>query len=36
MYVVFFGYGNYKTFRDRTEALIFCKSMGITWIDEVE
>lgn len=23
MYVVFFGYGNYKTFRDRTEALIF-------------
>lgn len=28
MYVVFFGYGNYKTFRDRTEALIFLQKYG--------
>lgn len=33
MYLIFYGCGNYKTFKDKNEALSFCKVVGVTWID---
>ena len=34
MYLVFYNCGDYKVFEDRNKALDFCKTVGVTWIEE--
>jgi hypothetical protein len=34
MYLIFYGYGQYKIIAERENALEFSKLVGVTWIEE--